>query len=76
MLLEKGHYNFKFNDATSELTVVRDGKKVTTVKATIVPETRKFQGDSYTTKETPSGRILTAIRFNGKARSIVIGDTN
>ena len=74
VVLDKGHYTFKFDEQTSELTVVRDGKKVTTVKATVVAENRKFQGDSYTTKQTDSGRVLTGIRFNGQRRSIVLGD--
>ena len=74
VVLDKGHYTFKFDDKTSEVTVIRDGKKVTTVKATVVAENRKFQGDSYTTKATDSGRVLTSIRFNGQNRSIVLGD--
>lgn len=76
VVLDKGHYTFKFDEKTNEVTVIREGKKVTTVKATVVAETRKFQGDSYTTKATDSGRVLTAIRFNGQSRSIVLGDAS
>jgi len=75
VVLDKGKYTFKFDDATSELTVVKDGEKVATLKATIVEENRKFENDNYTTKTTDAGRVLTGVRFGGERRTIVPADT-
>jgi hypothetical protein len=71
VVLEKGHYTFKFNDKTNELTIRRNDRTVATVKAKVIETNSKVRTDTFISSVTDAGRILTGVRFAGKTTMVV-----
>lgn len=73
-LLEKGEYRMKFDAASNELHVEKDGKVVQRVKARVVENERKAAYHSLETRQSDRGKMLMSVKFEGDRRTILVGD--
>jgi len=73
-LLERGEYRMKFDAASNELHVEKDGKLVKSVKARVVENERKSAYHALETRQSDRGKMLVGLKFEGDRRTILIGD--
>jgi hypothetical protein len=73
-LVKKGEYQARFNEQTSELTIL-DGHRAivtTTVKEEMLA--KKAPGTSFEVKTGDNGHMLTKITFGGARYSLLLSD--
>jgi len=74
-LVKKGEYQAKFDEQTSELTLLKDGHNIVTTAAKEEALTKKAQGTSYGIKTSDNSAVLTKVTFEGERYSLLLGDS-
>ena len=71
-LVKKGSYDVKFDDATGQLTIAKNGKTV--VQAMAKLQSREKKANDFQLRSTVNGdeTQLTGVTFNGSDKDIVI----
>jgi hypothetical protein len=71
-LVKKGSYEVKFDDATGQLSIVKNGKIVTQTMARVEARAKKANG--FQLRSTGSGEEteLTGVTFSGSDKDVVI----
>ena len=75
VLVKKGTYQVKFDDETSELSILEGKKIVARSPVQIEPRTGKFRGLTYMLKEENDESRLTGIAFSGSDQTVVLKPT-
>ena len=75
-LLKRGAYQFKFEAASSLVTIWRDSEPIMSAKANVTLGDKKASFNTLTTTDGPRGRILTALTFEGDKRLLTFEEPN
>jgi len=72
-LVKKGEYEIKFDDSTSELSVVKNGKVVAKTAAHYEARNDKAKSTALRTVEAGGNVELKGITFGGSDQNVVVG---
>ncbi len=75
-LIKPGTYQFKFDAANRLITIWRDGAAVTAAKVNVTMSDKKASHNSLSTTDSPKGRVLTSITFEGDNRVLTFEEPN
>ena len=75
VLVKKGTYKVRFDDETSELSILNGKKIIAKSLAQLEPRTGKFRGIEYIVKAENDERRLTNIAFSGSDQTVVLKPT-
>lgn len=75
-VLTKGVYNLKYDDASGEITIAKNGKVVARATATV--EKRDKKAREFQIRSSGSGEEtqLTGVTFAGADHNVVVGNSN
>jgi hypothetical protein len=72
-LLKAGDYQIKFNEETSELSILKNGKVKVKTTAHFAPRTDKAKGTAIRTREKNNVVELIGFTFDGSNQELVVG---
>jgi len=72
-LVKAGDYQIKFNEQTSELSILKDGKVKAKTTAQIQSRSEKARNTSVRTLEKGGTAELIGVTFGGSTRDLVVG---
>ena len=71
-LVKKGNYEVKFDDATGQLSIIKNGKTVAQTMAKLEARTKKANGFQMRSAGTGDETELTGLTFGGSDKDVVI----
>jgi len=71
-LVKKGNYEVKFDDATGQLSIVKDGKTVAQTTAKLEARAKKANGFQLRSVGEGAETELTGLTFGGSDKDVVI----
>ena len=73
-LVKKGSYDLKFDDATGQLSIVKNGKVVAQSMTRL--ETRDKKANGFQVRSTASGDVLqlVGVTFGGWDKDVIVGN--
>ena len=72
-LVKAGDYEFKFNEKTSELTILKDGKVKAKTTARLETRNEKAKHSSVRTRNAGGSTEIIGITFGGSNQAVVVG---
>jgi len=72
-LVKAGDYQVKFDEATGELAIMKDGKVKAKTTAHFQPRSEKAKNTSVRTLDSGSVAELIAVTFGGSNQDVVVG---
>ena len=72
-LVKAGEYEVKFNEQTSELAIIKNGKVKAKTTAHLQARTEKARNTSFSTIDKGSVAELIGVTFGGSTQDIVVG---
>jgi hypothetical protein len=74
-VIKKGTYSVKFDETTSELSILKDGKTIAKAPAKIEKRNKKASRFEIRSTGAGSSAELTAVAFGGSDENIVVGSS-
>lgn len=71
-VVKKGSYDIKFDDATGQLSIIKDGKTVAQTMTRLEARTKKANGFQLRSVGTGEETQLTGVTFGGSDKDVVI----
>jgi hypothetical protein len=71
-LVKAGTYEFRFNDETGELSILKEGKVQVKTAARLEPRTDKARYTAIRTRQTGSVTEFTGLVFDGQMQELVV----
>ena len=71
-VVKKGNYEIKFDDATGQLSIIKDGKTIAQTMARVEARTKKANGFQLRSVGSGEETQLTGVTFGGSDKDVVI----
>jgi len=71
-VVKKGSYEIKFDDATGQLSIIKDGKTIAQTMARLEARTKKANGFQLRSVGNGDETQLTGVTFGGSDKDVVI----
>lgn len=71
-LVEKGHYQVKYNTVTNTVFIFDGSKPVASAKATMKMSDKNFDKDEILTTESSGQLVLTGLRLGGQKEELML----